>query len=138
MELGLTELQMMMLVKIAESEFTCIDGGIPDTVEETVTWMNVIVETNQDKGVAVSLNNKDLIIMTVYDNDPRSNLISLSELGLEMYKKIKGEYVPYLQKQSDSLIVEYQSLSEDQQSMDVKIEYVTKIDKINNLIKKLK
>lgn len=138
MELGITELQMLMIVKIAESEFTCVDGAKPKTVEETVTWMNVIVETNQDKGVAVSLDNKKLIDMIVYPNDPRSNLISLTETGLEIYNKIKGEYLYYLENQFDSLVMGYQSLNEEQKTMDVRLEYITKIDKIDTIMKKLR
>lgn len=80
-----TELQKQMLINIATSEYTSSNGAEPECTEDTYTWLNVIVQTPQDKGVFTSLKNAGLIFSYGRGQDAE---IGLTEKGLEEYKKI--------------------------------------------------
>lgn len=80
-----TELQKKMLIKIATSEFTSINGAEPECADDAITWLNVIVETPQDKGVFVSLKNAGLIFSYGTGRDAE---VGLTEEGFQEYKNI--------------------------------------------------
>jgi len=57
----MTDLQMLMIRKIATSEYTPVNGDTPRTAKETETWRDTIIETPEDKGVFTSLLNAGLV-----------------------------------------------------------------------------
>ena len=57
----LTPLQAAMLKKIATDEMTCVNGAELESIEQTETWDDGIIETAQDKGVFTSLLNARLV-----------------------------------------------------------------------------
>lgn len=81
----MTDLQKKMLIKIARSEYTSINGSEPNNYYETETWANVIIESAQDKGVFTSLVNADLAIYLGYGEDAG---VRLTKSGFDAYKKI--------------------------------------------------
>ena len=60
-KMRLTPLQAAMLKKIATDEMTCVNGAEPESIEQTETWDDGIIETAQDKGVFTSLLNARLV-----------------------------------------------------------------------------
>lgn len=80
-----TPLQAAMLNKIAKSEFNAVDGNIPNIVEDSATWAEMIIETAQDKGVFTSLLNAGLVF---HFNDGKDSTVQLSELGLKIVKEL--------------------------------------------------
>ena len=82
----MTPLQESMLIKIATSEFTSVNGAIPESVDETVTWASTIIENNQDKGVFTSLLKEGLVTHTP---DGVDSLVALTSEGLTAYHQIK-------------------------------------------------
>ena len=79
----MTPLQLDMLEKIATSEFTSVNGAEPETVEETITWANVIIENNRDKGVFTSLIKEGMVTHT---DDGVDSVVALTQKGLDTYK----------------------------------------------------
>lgn len=80
-----TPLQAAMLIKIAKSEFNAVDGNIPNTVEDSNTWAEMIIETAQDKGVFTSLLNVGLVF---HFNDGKDSTVQLSVKGLNIVKEL--------------------------------------------------
>lgn len=81
----LTELQEKMIVKIAESEFNPLNGGQPQNHDDAHTWLDCVIESQQDNGVFVSLQNIDM----VYNNGTgRDGTAHLTEKGFEYYKSL--------------------------------------------------
>lgn len=81
----MTELQKAMLVKIARSEYTSINGAMPENPYDTLTWQDTIIETAQDKGVFTSLLNAGL----VYSNGRGQEAsCQLTEKGFAQYLAI--------------------------------------------------
>ena len=78
-----TPLQAAMLNKIAKSEFNVLDGQIPNIVEDSATWAEVIIETAQDKGVFTSLLNAGLVF---HFDDGKDSTVQLSGKGLNIVK----------------------------------------------------
>ena len=73
----LTPLQAAMLKKIATDELTSVNGAEPESVEETETWAEMIIETAQDKGVFTSLLNAGLAI---HGGKGRDAVVSLTDI----------------------------------------------------------
>ena len=82
----MTPLQESMLIKIATSEFTSVNGAIPESISETVNWASSIIENNQDKGVFTSLLKEGLVTHTPSGID---SLVALTSDGLAAYHRIK-------------------------------------------------
>lgn len=82
----LTQLQEQMIVKIAESEFNAVDGAKPERHDEAYTWLDCVIESQQDNGVFVSLNN----IGMVYNcNTGSDGTAHLTEKGFSYYQSIR-------------------------------------------------
>ena len=84
-----TELQFKMMNAIATSEFNGVDGNVDSLSDhtDTRTWLNMIVETPEQKGVLTSLQNKGLV-ETFLDSNPSDNLVALTEEGFELFKQL--------------------------------------------------
>lgn len=83
-----TALQAEMIVAIAESEYTPINGGVPENLDEAgAVWTNVIVCDAIDKGVFTSLINAGLVD---HSGSGRDSVCSLTETGFAEYQNIKA------------------------------------------------
>ena len=83
-----TKLQAEMIVAIAESEYTPLNGAVPETLEEAGSvWTNCIVYDQQDKGVFTSLINAGLVDHSGKGSD---SVCSLTDDGFAEYLTIKA------------------------------------------------
>jgi glycine cleavage system H lipoate-binding protein len=80
MEDIMTELQKRMIIKIATDDYTPINGAVPTCREDAETWLEMIVETPEDKGVFVSLKNAGMIWN---DGGGKEAVIGLTDKGFE-------------------------------------------------------
>lgn len=80
-----TTLQADMLNAISKSEFNAVEGNIPDTVGDSTTWAEMIIETAQDKGVFTSLLNAGLVF---HFPNGKDSTVQLSEKGLKVVKEL--------------------------------------------------
>lgn len=85
--MNITQLEKQMIRNIARSEYTPINGDIPQNYHETETWTNVVVVTNEDKGVLSSLIKKGLV---AHQDEGRDSIIWLTQEGFEEYKKLES------------------------------------------------
>jgi hypothetical protein len=84
----MTPLQEKMIFAIAESDYNTANGK-PESASETLTYLDMVVETQQDKGVAVSLVNVGLIGMSPECKGDGGS-IWLTEPGFSEYRKLKS------------------------------------------------
>ena len=84
--MNVTILESKMIEKIAESEFTDINGDIPDSVDDIGwVWADIIIEDAEDKGVFTSLNKKGLV---EHSGKGRDAVVTLTQSGFEVYKSL--------------------------------------------------
>ena len=83
----MTENEKSILCMIARSEFNAVNGQIPQTPEESATWLFIDeladdsnLTINQVKGVLGSLVKKELIFLDSLDDT--ESLVSLSQDGI--------------------------------------------------------
>ena len=81
-----TPLQQAMLRKIAQSEYTGVNGTMPQNAEETETWADTIIETAEDKGVFTSLKNAGLVW---HSGEKKDAGVGLTEEGFRLYQSIE-------------------------------------------------
>lgn len=81
-----TELQKKMIVEIAESDYTEVNGARPECPEHTLTWANVVIYDAQDKGVFTSLVNAGL---AAHSGSGRDAVVCLTDEGFALYNQIK-------------------------------------------------
>ena len=74
-----TVLQTKMLHAIATSEFNGVNGGIPDDRFDAFTWINIVVNTPEDKGVFASLINAGLVASN-------GETVELTDSGFEVFQ----------------------------------------------------
>lgn len=74
-----TVLQTKMLHAIATSEFNGVNGGIPDDRFDAFTWINIVVNTPEDKGVFASLINAGLVASN-------GETVELTDAGFEVFQ----------------------------------------------------
>ena len=83
----MTSLQFNMLKKIAQSDYTKVNGREPKSVDDIgQVWADTIIENPEDKGVFTSLMNAGMVSHTG-GNDPDAGC-SLTEDGFATYQKI--------------------------------------------------
>jgi hypothetical protein len=82
----MTFLQKQMLIKMARSEYTFLNGAEPNTAADTETWANVIIETTQDKGVFTSLLNASLVWHCGSGTDA---VVGLTAVGFTIYEQLR-------------------------------------------------
>ncbi|WP_347990393.1 hypothetical protein [Methylomonas sp. AM2-LC] len=85
--MSVTELQVIMLKKIATSEFTHLNGAEPACATDTQTWADAVIESNEDKGTFTSLMNAGLVKHSGYDTE---KTVELSDQGFSVYMQVKG------------------------------------------------
>lgn len=81
----LTELQEKMIMKIAESEYNAVDGAEPESHIEAYTWLECVIESQQDNGVFVSLQN---VGMVYNEGIGKEGTAHLTEKGFKYYQSI--------------------------------------------------
>ena len=79
-----TLLQKKMLIRIAHSEFTPLNGAPPTRYEDAQTWASAVILTPADKGVITSMINAGLVVHCGEGHDAG---IALTELGFREYLK---------------------------------------------------
>ncbi len=82
-----TPLQQAMLLKIARSEYTPVDGEVPQNAGETETWADMVIETADDKGVFTSLKNAELVW---HSGEKKDAGVGLTEKGFALYQAIEA------------------------------------------------
>jgi hypothetical protein len=75
-----TNLQIKMIKEIAMSEFNAVDGDVPEHAFEATTWIDMVANTSETKGVFVSLCNAGLVT-----SDGES--VTLTEAGFQIFKE---------------------------------------------------
>ncbi|MHB1630714.1 MAG: hypothetical protein ACYCQL_00670 [Acidithiobacillus sp.] len=85
-EIAATSLQQAMLRKIARSEYTSINGAMPQSAGDTETWADTIIETAEDKGVFTSLKNAGLVWHSGEKTDAG---VGLTDKGFVLYQGIE-------------------------------------------------
>ena len=83
----MTPLQKSMILKIAESELTPVNGAVPKNVDDATTWADCVIETAEDKGVFTSLKNAGLVYHT---GSGRDAAVGLTAEGFAQYQTIKA------------------------------------------------
>lgn len=83
--MDLTVLEIAMLKKIAMSEYSPVNGRVPEKVEDAQTWADMVIESRQDGGVVTSLQKKKL---AVYDGEGRDAGIHLTDKGFALFHEI--------------------------------------------------
>ena len=81
----MTDLQTAMIIKIARDEYNAINGAMPTCKEETNTWQEMIIESQQDKGTFTSLMNAGLVWSNGRGKDAACGL---TEAGFAEFLKI--------------------------------------------------
>lgn len=82
-----TPLQAKMLIKIAESEFSTVNGAVPAELEDVGDiWADVIVEDAEDKGTFTSLMNAGLAGRA---GKGRDTVVWLTQAGFDAYLAAK-------------------------------------------------
>ena len=81
----MTTLQMAMIKKIAENDYTATNGRKPETLDDIgEVWANCVIEDAQDKGVFTTLLSANLVTHRTYKNKS-DNSVSLTQKGLNIY-----------------------------------------------------
>jgi len=87
-----TVMEALMLLKIAKSEFSNVNGADPESLEDIGRiWADTVIETAEDKGVFTSLLKKGLVFHTG-PNDPDA-WCGLTVYGFDEYKKSIKEFI---------------------------------------------
>ena len=87
----MTQGQIKMIINIAESDYTVVNGSIPEKLKDVgEVWMSEAVRSKEDKGTFVSLENAGMIKHYGAD-DPRDRTVALTEAGFAAYQKAKAE-----------------------------------------------
>jgi hypothetical protein len=81
-----TPLQQAMLIKIAESEYTALNGAPPTKAEDADTWADCVIESAEDKGTFTSMLNAGLVL---HYGKGRDAFVGLTEAGFNAYLKLK-------------------------------------------------
>lgn len=83
----MTTLQTKMVIKIAESEYTQVNGRVPTNLGEIGSvWANVIIEDAEDKGVFTSLLKENFVW---HDKCGRDSGCGLTEKGFKFYQTLQ-------------------------------------------------
>lgn len=83
--MNVTTLEQAMIKKIARSEFTAINGGVPSSVQDIGwVWGDMVIEDSEDKGVFSSLVKKGLANHS--GNKGRDACVTLTEEGFKVFK----------------------------------------------------
>lgn len=85
--MNVTPLQAAMIKKIALSEFTSLNGGEPESLNDIGwVWADCTIEDAQDKGVFTSLMNAGLV---EHSGGPKRDAgVTLTQAGFEVYKSL--------------------------------------------------
>ena len=88
-----TELQLNLLSKIVESEYTEFNGNVKALLESNEpvysgVWTSTIIENAQDKGTFVSLKNAGYVW---HEGVGQDSLVGLTESGFEIVKEFYGK-----------------------------------------------
>ena len=83
-----TKLQAELLIKIAESEYTPVNGAVPETKEDAgYVWADTIIESKSDGGVFSTLLQAGLVW---YQDEGDDSVCGLTDAGFAEYKKVKA------------------------------------------------
>lgn len=82
----ITELEKEIIIKIARSEYTCLNGEEPTYPNETSTWVGCVVSGNEDNAVLSSLIQKGIVCQ--YE-DGKDSVCCLSDEGFKIYKSME-------------------------------------------------
>ena len=84
----MTDLQKAMIIKIARSEYSVVNGAIPESIDDVgQIWADCIIEDAEDKGVFTSLLKEKLVFHTG-PHDPDAGC-GLTDKGFQEYLKLK-------------------------------------------------
>lgn len=83
--MNLSKSQKRMLVKIARSPYTCMDGGMPFEASDTLTWADTVIENVEDETVFDYMMILGLVIQEGIGKDSR---IRLTEDGFKEFQEI--------------------------------------------------
>lgn len=79
-----------MIVSIAESEYSAVEGAEPESVEQVGDiWTGSVAVDAIDYAVLDSLE-RDMLVQ-VWDRNSRESVVNLTELGFQVYQQIKQE-----------------------------------------------
>ena len=84
--MNVTPLETAMIVKIARSEYNRTNGH-PKDDSDTETWIDMVVDSPEDKGVLSSLIKKGLVVSCVFEKSPSDNVCWLTTEGFAIYKE---------------------------------------------------
>ena len=83
----MTELQSKMIRAIAESEYTSVNGAVPECLEDIDwVWANTIIYDAEDKGVFTSLVNAGLVDHSGHKGEDAS--VTLTAAGFTAYQSL--------------------------------------------------
>lgn len=83
-----TKLQAELLIKIAESEFTVVNGAVPETLDDVgAVWADIILDSKSEGGVFSTLLQAGLVW---YQDEGRDSVCGLTETGFAEYQSIKA------------------------------------------------
>lgn len=83
-----TKLQAEMLIKIAESEFTTVNGAVPETLDDVgAVWADIILDSKSEGGVFSTLLQAGLVW---YQDEGKDSICGLTDAGFAEYKKVKA------------------------------------------------
>ena len=81
-----TPLQAGLLRRIAESEYSTVNGRVPETLAEVgQIWANTVIEDSQDKGTFTSLLHAGLADHYGHGED---SVLELTPAGFAAYKSL--------------------------------------------------
>lgn len=83
-----TDLQIKMILAIAEDELAPCNGAEPDNREDATTWADCVIDNATDRGVVRSLVNAGLVY---HEGKGRDAVVGLTEEGFKVYKAHKNE-----------------------------------------------
>ncbi len=90
----ITDLEKEILFQIAQHEYSHSNGSYPETIEETGTfyWIEDFttkdINVSQVKGIVTSLVKKELVIVTIENQEKDRNTIDFTKKGFELFKKL--------------------------------------------------
>ena len=83
-----TQKELDLIVAIAESEYTELNGCEPDNADQTAGYVFAVADTNAKGGTLASLLKKGLVWFKKEKNID-DNLVGLTEEGFIAYKSLK-------------------------------------------------
>jgi hypothetical protein len=83
----ITPLQTQMIIKIARSEFTTVNGAVPKSLTDIGwVWADMIIEDSEDKGVFTNLLKNNLAKHC--GNKGRDASVTLTEDGFKVFQNM--------------------------------------------------